>query len=98
MSEFLASLLLLAAVLGIGLLLSIIMRRIERRVKPPPDDRCPVDAMDRGMTPVEAAVWHVWGERCIGFEPECPTCKAWAEFDLHVVGGVRQNQGGLRDE
>ncbi len=44
-------------------------------------ERCPVDALDRGMTPVEAAVWHVWGERCVGFEPECLTCQAWAEFD-----------------
>ena len=81
MSEFLASLLLLAAVLGIGLLLSLIMRRIERRVKSPPGDRCPVDALGRGMTPVEAAVWHVWGDRCSDFEPECLTCKAWADFD-----------------
>lgn len=43
--------------------------------------RCPVDAMDRGMSPVEAAVYHVWGERCPDFEPECLTCKAWAEYD-----------------
>ena len=44
-------------------------------------DRCPVDAMDRGMTPVEAAVYHVWGERCPDFEPDCMTCRAWAELD-----------------
>lgn len=43
--------------------------------------RCPVDAMDRGMSPVEAAVYHVWGERCPDFEPECLTCRAWAEYD-----------------
>jgi hypothetical protein len=43
--------------------------------------RDPVDAMDRGMSPVEAAVYHVWGERCSDFEPGCTTCKAWAEFD-----------------
>lgn len=55
--------------------------------------RCPVDAMDRGMSPVEAAVYHVWGERCPDFEPECLTCKAWAEYDeierlraaLHII-------------
>ena len=40
-----------------------------------------VDALDRGMTPVEAAVWHVWGERCSDYEPECLPCRAWAEFD-----------------
>ena len=45
------------------------------------DDRCPVDAMDRGMSPVEAAIYHVWGERCPDFEPDCATCKAWVEFD-----------------
>lgn len=44
-------------------------------------ERCPVDALDCGMTPVEAAVWHVWGERCSDFEPTCLTCQAWAEFD-----------------
>lgn len=44
-------------------------------------ERCPVDAMDReGMTPAQAAIWHVWGERCSDFEPECLTCRAWAEF------------------
>lgn len=45
------------------------------------EDRCPVDAMNRGMTPVEAAVYHVWGEKCSDFEPECMTCRAWAELD-----------------
>lgn len=45
------------------------------------NSRCPIDAMDRGMSPVEAAVWHVWGDRCSDFEPECLTCRAWAEFD-----------------
>ena len=49
------------------------------------NERCPVDAMDRGMSPVEAAVWHVWGERCSDFEPSCLTCKAWAEFDRTLV-------------
>lgn len=33
------------------------------------------------MSPVEAAVYHVWGERCPDFEPECLTCRAWAEYD-----------------
>ena len=49
------------------------------------NERCPVDAMDRGMSPVEAAVWHVWGERCSDFEPSCLTCEAWAEFDRTLV-------------
>lgn len=44
-------------------------------------DRCPVEAMDNGMSLVEAAVWHVWGDRCSDFEPECLICRAWAEFD-----------------
>lgn len=43
--------------------------------------RCPIDAMDRGMSIVEAAIYHVWGERCPDFEPGCLTCNAWAEFD-----------------
>ncbi len=84
MSELLWSLMLLATVVVFGLLLSTILRKIERigrQIKPLSDDRCPVDALDQGMTPVEAAVWHVWGDRCSDFEPECLTCKAWAEFD-----------------
>ena len=45
------------------------------------NERCPVDAMDQeGMTPAQAAIWHVWGERCSDFEPECITCRAWAEL------------------
>ena len=47
-------------------------------------ERCPVDAMDRGMSHVEAAVWNVWGDRCPDFEPECPCCRAWAEFDQNA--------------
>lgn len=31
--------------------------------------------------PVYAAITHVWGERCPDFEPNCPCCRAWAEFD-----------------
>lgn len=51
----------------------------EARVKL--NERCPVEALDSGMSLVEAAVWHVWGERCPNFDPECNTCLAWAEFD-----------------
>lgn len=59
----------------------VAMKAEIERLKAKLNDRCPVDAMDRGMSPVEAAVWHVWGERCSDFEPECLTCKSWAEFD-----------------
>lgn len=45
------------------------------------NERCPVEALENGMTLVEAAVWHVWGDRCSEFDPECNTCLAWAEFD-----------------
>ena len=45
------------------------------------DANCPVEAVERGMSPVEAAIYHVWGERCSDFEPGCPCCRAWAEHD-----------------
>ena len=31
--------------------------------------------------PVYAAIAHVWGERCSDYEPGCPCCDAWAEYD-----------------
>ena len=44
------------------------------------DERCPLAVLDE-FGPVYAAIYHVWGERCSDFEPECLTCKAWAEYD-----------------
>lgn len=33
---------------------------------------------------VEEAIQEHWGERCPDFEPGCPCCRAWAEYDkLH---------------
>ena len=42
--------------------------------------RRPNDALSNGMSPVKAAVWHVFGPVCPDFDPDCLTCKAWAEF------------------
>lgn len=30
---------------------------------------------------IEEAIIHCWGKRCPDFDPECPTCEAWAQFD-----------------
>lgn len=57
------------------------LRAENERLRAELNTRCPVDAMERGMSPLEATVWHVWGDRCSDFEPECWTCRAWAEFD-----------------
>lgn len=57
------------------------LRAENERLRAELDKRDPLDAMERGMTPVEAAVWHVWGERCSDFASECLTCRAWSEFD-----------------
>ena len=39
------------------------------------------------MTKVEEAITDYWGERCPDYEPECPTCQAWAEYDKMVLNG-----------
>lgn len=31
--------------------------------------------------PVAEAITFYWGERCQGYEPKCPTCAAWAQYD-----------------
>lgn len=54
----------------------------------------PVGALDRGLSPAEAAVAHVWGERCSDFEPECLCCRAWAEFDQ--IATLRADNERLR--
>lgn len=54
----------------------------------------PVDALDRGLSPAEAAVAHVWGERCSDFGPECLCCRAWAEFDQ--IATLRADNERLR--
>lgn len=33
------------------------------------------------MSRLEEAIKDYWGERCDEYEPECPTCKAWHEYD-----------------
>lgn len=33
---------------------------------------------------IEEAITNWWGVRCDEFEPNCPCCKAWAEFDRRV--------------
>lgn len=43
------------------------------------DDKLLEDTEKHG--PVIAAILDVWGERCPEFEPECYTCKAWADYD-----------------
>ena len=30
---------------------------------------------------VSEAITEYWGERCPDFNPNCPTCKAWAEYE-----------------
>lgn len=37
------------------------------------------DMVERSL--VAEAVAEHWGERCPDFEPGCPCCRAWAEFD-----------------
>jgi len=33
------------------------------------------------MSKIKEAIREYWGERCPDFDPTCPTCQAWAEFD-----------------
>lgn len=33
------------------------------------------------MNKIEEVMAEYWGERCPDYEPECPTCQAWAEYD-----------------
>lgn len=33
------------------------------------------------MSRVSEAIRMYWGERCGTYDPECPVCLAWAEFD-----------------
>ena len=42
--------------------------------------RKPNDAISSGMSPVKAAILHVFGPACPDFDPNCLTCKAWSEF------------------
>lgn len=38
--------------------------------------------IDRDDTsPVARAIEAIWGTRCEDFEPGCPCCQAWAEYD-----------------
>lgn len=34
------------------------------------------------MSLVDEAMTDFWGERCEQFDPECPTCVAWAELEM----------------
>lgn len=31
--------------------------------------------------PVAEAITEYWGERCSVYEPNCPCCEAWAQYD-----------------
>ena len=37
-----------------------------------------------GLTKIEEAMEGYWGKRCPrgSYEPECPCCKAWDEYDV----------------
>lgn len=39
----------------------------------------------RPLTKVEEAILNYWGERCPTFDPECPVCDAWLEFDMNAA-------------
>ena len=30
---------------------------------------------------VARAITEYWGERCRDYEPNCPCCQAWAQYD-----------------
>lgn len=49
-------------------------------------------------TSLEEAIREYWGERCPDFEPGCPCCRAWAEFDqLNEKAGDWQTMRDERD-
>ena len=37
------------------------------------------------MNKIEEAMEAQWGERCPDYEPECPCCEAWKEYDEMMV-------------
>ena len=47
-------------------------------------------------TITEAITAH-WGERCPDFEPDCPCCKAWAQYD-HLLGATERAAKIAEDE
>ena len=46
---------------------------------------------------IEEAIREHWGERCPDFEPGCPCCRAWAEFDKteHLRSSLNDAQSVL---
>lgn len=47
---------------------------------------------------IEEAIREHWGERCPDFDPGCPCCRAWADFDqLSEKAGDWQAMRDKRD-
>jgi hypothetical protein len=43
--------------------------------------------------PIHEAVEFYWGERCPEHDPNCPTCKAWREYDIMTGKNVTDEEG-----
>ncbi|MCG3772521.1 MAG: hypothetical protein JW384_03735 [Nitrosomonadaceae bacterium] len=50
------------------------------------------------MNKIEEAMKGYWGERCPGsYEPECPCCKAWDEYDVMQMELLDFSERGVNE-
>jgi hypothetical protein len=43
---------------------------------------------------IHEAVESYWGERCPDHDPDCPTCKAWREYDAMMDNNTTDEETG----